>query len=404
MNSSVATARKDSVSVPTGALNPNLNKFLATVTMQRATKRSENDTDDEAVKGNSEESGQDASDGTPQTPGNKKRGLLQAATPMNRKKSEGLPAAAIAAAEAASGEPEPFGDGEQEKSFAKLMIKSSKREKDTSSEPPKTRKQVASPAEQAAAQKKKDKAMRLKFENVDLFEMASDLRNNVSVKDRVYRFKVYRQCFIGRTMAEYLVKSGICENEEEAIYLGNKLIDAGLIFHVCDEHDFKAEFLFYRFHIDELSDVTTNEEFMKNIDEKIELFLQYVTTSDRTYQLKTYKNVFAGNEAVDVLVDKKVCKNRGEAIKLGNYLLDTGLFSHAVDDYDFKDEKLYYRYNERKDGSSPDESSDDGPVSVWNDSGVKEKRSVISSIIDSVKDRDDERKRKQPLLGFRGTD
>lgn len=65
-------------------------------------------------------------------------------------------------------------------------------------------------------------------------------------KDRWYHLKCYRHCFIGSELVDCLVKN---KNifKEEAIALGQDLFQYSLIRHVCDEHDFKDQFLFYRF-------------------------------------------------------------------------------------------------------------------------------------------------------------
>ena len=68
----------------------------------------------------------------------------------------------------------------------------------------------------------------------------------LKIKNRWYRLKYYRQCFIGTELVDCLVKhKGFME--EEAIALGQILLKQGLISHVCNDHDFKNEFLFYRF-------------------------------------------------------------------------------------------------------------------------------------------------------------
>ena len=47
--------------------------------------------------------------------------------------------------------------------------------------------------------------------------------------------------------------SGFAENVEEAIVLGNVMMEHGLFIHVTRDHNFKNERLFYRFHEDERS-------------------------------------------------------------------------------------------------------------------------------------------------------
>ncbi len=72
----------------------------------------------------------------------------------------------------------------------------------------------------------------------------------VEIQDRWYRLILYRQCFIGSQAVQWLMNN---ENlkREEAILLGQILIEEKIIHHVLDQHDFKNEFLFYRFYQDE---------------------------------------------------------------------------------------------------------------------------------------------------------
>jgi len=68
----------------------------------------------------------------------------------------------------------------------------------------------------------------------------------LETKDRWYRLKCYVQSFIGSKLVEYLCQTPNI-TEAEAISIGQDLLKYHLISHVCNEHDFKNDFLFYRF-------------------------------------------------------------------------------------------------------------------------------------------------------------
>lgn len=72
---------------------------------------------------------------------------------------------------------------------------------------------------------------------------------------------------------------------------------------------------------------------------------QGVTIKTRRYKLKLYQRCFLGNEAVDWII-KKVKVSREDAIALGQKMLEKGIFEHVTDDHQFKDEPLFYRFNE----------------------------------------------------------
>ena len=111
-----------------------------------------------------------------------------------------------------------------------------------------------------------------KLHDVDLSEikaLTQKMRGKygVKIKDRWYNFKLYRQCFIGSEAVEWLMETQDLK-KEEAIQLGQMLLDRGIIHHVHDEHTFKNEFLFYRFYEDETAtngNRDTNNLGLKNV-------------------------------------------------------------------------------------------------------------------------------------------
>ncbi|MGK7877429.1 MAG: mechanosensitive ion channel domain-containing protein [Xenococcaceae cyanobacterium] len=72
----------------------------------------------------------------------------------------------------------------------------------------------------------------------------------LEIKDRRYRLNVYPACFVGSEAVDWLVQKKTC-TREEAIELGQILIERGIIHHVVDQHHFKDAYLFYRFYADE---------------------------------------------------------------------------------------------------------------------------------------------------------
>ena len=70
-----------------------------------------------------------------------------------------------------------------------------------------------------------------------------------------------------------------------------------------------------------------------------------VEIKTRRHKLKLYQRTFLGNEAVDWIV-KKVKVSREDAIALGQKMLEKNIFQHVNEDHPFKDEALFYRFNE----------------------------------------------------------
>lgn len=73
----------------------------------------------------------------------------------------------------------------------------------------------------------------------------------VEIKDRRYRLRLYRTCFIGSDAVVCLQRS-FDISRPKALRYGELLFEHGVFHHVVREHTFKDRYLFYRFCEDEL--------------------------------------------------------------------------------------------------------------------------------------------------------
>eukprot|EP00937_MAST-01D_sp_MAST-1D-sp2_P000302 g302.t1 len=87
--------------------------------------------------------------------------------------------------------------------------------------------------------------------SIELKDMAAAMREAVAVEDRQYRMKTYKKCFLGTSAVSWMLRSSHAKSEAEALALGNKMLQTGLLWHVTGDHDFKNQKLFYRFAADE---------------------------------------------------------------------------------------------------------------------------------------------------------
>ncbi len=92
---------------------------------------------------------------------------------------------------------------------------------------------------------------------IDLYDerimtLVNDLRSDggIEIKDRRYRLTSYPQCFVGNEVVKW-IEAKYSLSKPEALRLGQELIDLKIIHHVADEHDFRDDYFFYRFYIDE---------------------------------------------------------------------------------------------------------------------------------------------------------
>ncbi|MBD0343761.1 MAG: mechanosensitive ion channel [Coleofasciculus sp. Co-bin14] len=91
-----------------------------------------------------------------------------------------------------------------------------------------------------------------KLAGIDIDALVTAMRGaqGVEIKDRRHRMNIYPRCFVGSEAVEWLIQTQNC-TREEAIDIGQLLVDRGIIHDVVDEHPFRDEYLFYRFYADE---------------------------------------------------------------------------------------------------------------------------------------------------------
>lgn len=79
-------------------------------------------------------------------------------------------------------------------------------------------------------------------------KLASILQNGVELKDRKYRLSTYKNCFVGKEAVDFLVENGYCTSREEAVHMGNSIMEETKAFeHVCRDHLFADDNLYYHF-------------------------------------------------------------------------------------------------------------------------------------------------------------
>ncbi len=91
-----------------------------------------------------------------------------------------------------------------------------------------------------------------KLATIDIEALVKAMREpgGLEIEDRHYRINLYPRCFVGSEAVEWLMQTQNC-TREEAISIGQLLVDRDIIHHVVDEHPFRDENLFYRFYVDE---------------------------------------------------------------------------------------------------------------------------------------------------------
>ena len=185
----------------------------------------------------------------------------------------------------------------------------------------------------------------------EAIELARELEasDELETKDRQYKLSKYERCFIGSELVDWLLKHREVV-EAEAIAIGQSLLEQGLINHVLNQHDFKNEFLFYRFTEDiENLNHSPSHQSRLSLAEATELAQNLQSNpvleiKDRRYRLTSYKQCFVGSELVDCLVKGNNITPK-EATRIGQNLLEHNLIVHVRNEHNFKNEYLFYRFH-----------------------------------------------------------
>ena len=92
----------------------------------------------------------------------------------------------------------------------------------------------------------------------DIKDLVAQMRRpgGLDIRDRRFGLRNYPRCFVGNEAVTWLVQTQKATHDE-ALRIGQLLVECGIIHHVTDEHSFKDEYLFYRFYEDEASMATS---------------------------------------------------------------------------------------------------------------------------------------------------
>ncbi len=112
---------------------------------------------------------------------------------------------------------------------------------------------VAGRDQQAKPEHLEAPVLRRSWSGEELEALAQRMRSpedGVRIADRRHLLQTYARCFVGREAVEWL-REHEAISREEAVEVGNLMLERGLLHHVLDEHPFEDSGLFYRFRADE---------------------------------------------------------------------------------------------------------------------------------------------------------
>ncbi|XP_028414602.1 DEP domain-containing mTOR-interacting protein-like [Dendronephthya gigantea] len=169
------------------------------------------------------------------------------------------------------------------------------------------------------------------------------------IKDRRYHARLYQKCFVGRELVDWLVEHLEATNRNIAVQCMRALQDIGLIHHVCDDHQFKDQMLFYRFRRDDGSGGFDKEtEFVFQAVDLYNRILadqkKFVVLQDIQYNGQVFKTCFFARRFIDWLVLNGETHSRDEGVEIGKAFLQTGVIKQLSPSIAFQDDSLYYQF------------------------------------------------------------
>lgn len=156
-------------------------------------------------------------------------------------------------------------------------------------------------------------------------------------EDRRYRFKTYRNCFLGNEATLWIAEH-LSTSAAQAQDIGKLLMGLGCLYHVIKDQPFINDKFFYRFvrpsqalGLMDLDLVMHESREMRGFD-----------VQDRTWRGMRFQKSFIGSEAAQ-WISQMYGLNSEDAIALGQLLHDIHHFQHVTGQHGFIDHEFYYR-------------------------------------------------------------
>ena len=241
-------------------------------------------------------------------------------------------------------------------------------------------------------------------------EALKRLYGGIDVRNRRYKLKKYKRCFIASEAVDFMVSSGWATSREDAVELGRNLQDQFNLFeHIVEphKHRFKDEYLFFKFNASHFNDSSSgsNGSFdsdkmpstrslrtgsTSSIPEGGEIEGEYVdgnpyqcTSLEGSkklgirsvaellrrgvkiqYNTKYDCEGFWANDAVDYFVSTGLATSRSDGVNIGKAIQNELGFIQNSDLLTFKDNRLFYTFvDERKNTYQSDD--EDESLSEW---------------------------------------
>ncbi|XP_050402251.1 DEP domain-containing mTOR-interacting protein isoform X1 [Patella vulgata] len=184
----------------------------------------------------------------------------------------------------------------------------------------------------------------------EIFLIGEQLRFEMGAQgligNRKYHLRTYKSCFVGQEVVDWLLKSRHIHSREAAVTAMRTLQENHIIHHVCDDHLFKDEKLFYRFRRDDntysidrdLRSFYTGLRVYQKIRKRSDIMKDFNDSG------RLYRDAFTGYNFVNWMMENEETYSRDQSVKEGRELLESEIIKHVTDDYHFRDGQYRYQF------------------------------------------------------------
>jgi len=171
-----------------------------------------------------------------------------------------------------------------------------------------------------------EKELLKKFKNTNYFDLVADMKLAIGTKKHTFRFKTYDNCFPGPDALKWLIQSSHAANTMEAFFLCNEMVNHGHIYDAVDddEQEFKIGHRLYRFSADDKKQINVDEIDLDAVEQSLSAL---VKRTEIVISGMTFADVFRGNDAIDLVLQKGFVTTTAEACQLCDNMVKAGILT-----------------------------------------------------------------------------
>jgi len=169
------------------------------------------------------------------------------------------------------------------------------------------------------------------------------------IKDTKYKMRTYQKAMFGNEFVKFLIENKEAKSVDDAVLLGQALLDCGIIHHVQDKYHFKNESVLFRFRYDDGTFKPrgeTQDLIAKGIRvyNRLHCLYEPVIKEKVNNLTRTYRFVVEAKRLIDWMIENSDCRSREEASILGQSMCEVGILHHALDKQEFKDDSQLFKF------------------------------------------------------------